>query len=74
MSRAPPWSPCPGIPNSRERGLPRRLWEMNSNPVLLNSSIPLEKEMKAEKDPCLKSCKGSEIATDLPKNTEGGKL
>lgn len=41
MSRLPPWRPRPAVPSSRERGLPRRLWEMNWNPVLLSSSIPL---------------------------------
>lgn len=49
MSKAPPWRPRPVAPSSCERGLPRRLWEMNSNPVLLSSLIPLgtDKEVKS---------------------------
>ena len=44
MSRAPPCSPCPRAPSSRERGLPSRLWDMNWKPALLSCSVPLKEE------------------------------
>ena len=80
MSRAPPWRPWPVVPSSRERGLPRRQQEMNSNPVILSSSIPLEKDegvrdvKRNESWRRSSSYTGSEIAADLPEDTEGGKL
>lgn len=81
MSRAPPWRPCPVLQSSLERGLPKRLWEMNSNPVSISLSIPLGKNRgvrdiernKCWKSQCLKPCKADE-ELHLPKNAAGGKL
>lgn len=41
ISKAPPLRPRPSSPRTCERGVPRRLWEMNSDPVLLSSLTPL---------------------------------
>lgn len=74
MSKAPPWRPRPVAPSSRERGLPRRLWEMNSNPVLLSSLFPLGTDEKVRvimgnewwERFFFKPYTGSEIETHLP--------
>lgn len=80
MSSAPPWSPRPVVPSSLERGLPRRLWEMKSDPVLRSLSIPLGtdsvsgvRDVERNKLKQISMFK-PHIAPRLPENTEGGKL